>query len=577
MQSPTFESFASKYSLFFAALLFSLPFIALLIPAAIQGIYADWLVGLLGMLACLAMVKKGMWSAAEIPQVTFVFLGLMGIVVVQWILGMLESKQHALMILTYLLLASMLVVLGAKLRRKFGWEGMINFISWFVIAGGLVISILAITQFTTLLPALQFQHTHIAGYMAFCIVSGAYLFAKQKIRASIGMGIVVLYLGVIALVAPLLGWTLVIAIVLMAIVQQTIAIKQLSGSRAKRNLLRAALALLPVYALLQYIVPQSAAPAALTNLIMQAPSPALNSISDYMQIWQASLQMFLNAPWLGVGVGKVSWSSFLAIQSTVKPGAIGVFDNAHNGLLQLSAEMGIGALLLVVVGVIGWLRGFKWKDMTLETWWLVTILALVLVQSLVDIQLWHACFLGVTAFLLGAGEEKVAQVNIPVVGTLASTAIITCLVIALGTVLIAHHKLENILPLAQKHRLTKAEESALYDNLDWVHRKSLLAPYAELVMAGSIKINTAGVDAKAWLSESAIRIMPTQQLAYRHVLLLQLKGEHATAVDFLKLTLNAYPIKIKEQLELLPFQHWQDYLDVLSVARPIQRRKASNV
>lgn len=581
MQNPAFSNalpFASKlssskYGLFFVALLFSLPFLALFIPAAIQGIYADCLVGLLVVLVSLAMVKKGIWKVAELPQITFMFLGLMGVVVVQYILGMPQSKQHALTILIYLLSASMLTVLGAQLRREFHWEEMIHCISWFVVAGGLAIAILVIMQFATLLPALQLQPTHIAAYMAFSIASCAFLSSKQKIHAVPTVGIMALYLGVLALIAPMMGWLLVMVIVLATNLQQIIAIKQLSGSRAKRNLVRIVLAIVPAYALLQYIIAQAAAPVALASIIPQVTSPAVASFSDYQQIWQASLNMFLNAPLLGVGVGNVAWNSFLAIPSPVQSGVIGVFDNTHNLFLQLAVEMGLGALLLVVVGVIAWLRGFKWKEMSLETWWLMTILLLVLAQSMVETQLWHAYFLAVTAFLMGAGEEKITQINTPAIGTVASALIAIILLFALGSSFVAHRKLESTIPLAQKSRLSSVEESTLYENLDWVHRKSLLAPYAELVMADSLKMNNTDVDAKIWLNEAAMRLTPTQKFTYRHVLLLKLKGEHAAAVSFLKLTLNAYPIKIKQQLALFPLRHWQDYLDVLSEARPIKRKK----
>lgn len=567
------KPFASKLSLFFVALLFSLPFMALFIPAAIQGIYAYCLVGLLVMLISLTMLNHATWKAAELPQITFVFLGLIGVLVVQYLLGMPQSKQHALTILIHLLAAFMLTVLGAKLRREFGWEEIVHCLAWFVVLAGIATSILVIMQFADLLPTLQLQPTHIAAYLAMAIVSCAFLLAKQKINAITTIGIMVLYLGVIALLDATLGWLLVIVIALAAILQQIIAIKQQAGSRAKRDLVRIVLAILPAYALLQFFIPQATAPVALVNAVAQVPSLAIDSFSGYQQVWQASLGMFLNAPWLGVGVGKVAWSSFLAIQAPVLSGAIGVFDNTHNLILQLAVEMGLGALLLVVVGIIAWLKGFKWREMSLETWWLMTILLLVLAQSMVETQLWHAYFLGVTAFLLGAGEEKTTPINIPAVATVISALTAILLLFALASSLIAHHQLESAIPLAQKSRLSNVEESALYENLDWVHRKSLLTPYAELVMAGSLKMNNADLDAKIWLNDAAVRLTPTQKFAYRHVLLLKLKGEHAAAVSFLKITLNAYPITVSQQLALLPFQHWQDYLDVLSEARPIKRLK----
>jgi len=50
--------------------------------------------------------------------------------------------------------------------------------------------------------------------------------------------------------------------------------------------------------------------------------------------------------------------------------------------------------------------------------------------------------------------------------------------------------------------------------------------------------------------------------------LLELSGQHAQAVDFLKLTLNAYPIKLNDMLAYYSPYNMQVFLNVLFEARP---------
>jgi O-antigen ligase len=131
--------------------------------------------------------------------------------------------------------------------------------------------------------------------------------------------------------------------------------------------------------------------------------------------------MFIQSPWLGIGAGQIRWQSFLLLDTPSAIGAVGLFEHAHNLFLHLLTEMGVGAPLLVLAGIVAWLRGFKWRELSLETWWLLGLLSVLGIHSMLEYPLWYTYFLGIVALLLGAGEEKLTPVNLPKSGLLIVT------------------------------------------------------------------------------------------------------------------------------------------------------------
>ena len=67
-------------------------------------------------------------------------------------------------------------------------------------------------------------------------------------------------------------------------------------------------------------------------------------------IWQATLRMIADHPWFGTGQGTFVWS-FPAYRSE-DVSMVGVWDRAHNTLLELAADMGVPLAALVSVGWI---------------------------------------------------------------------------------------------------------------------------------------------------------------------------------------------------------------------------------
>lgn len=577
-------------SLMFIGLMFLLPFVSLYHHLPIPSFYGEWVAAVLGLAAMLPLIRKAAWQPLHIPQIALIFPGLAAILAMQWMLGMLHSHQYALLVLSYLAWAFFLVILGSYLRRELGWEKIATTLAWFLVIGGLINAGVVALQYVMqnglnipFMPKLAgygaiSQVNHFADYVALATASLIYLYAKGRFSLKVFAVGLTLFLAMLAFSGSRSSWLYLTAFMVLAIGLQVNAMRQRTGSTNMRSLLRVSLVLLPAFAVVQlfihFIVPDGLVVLATERLI---ESVNATSTSQRWQLWHESWRMFLQSPWLGIGAGQIRWQSFLLLDTPSAVGAVGLFEHAHNLFLNLLTEMGIGAPLLVLAGIFAWLRGFKWRELSLESWWLLGLLSVLGIHSMLEYPLWYTYFLGIAAVLLGAGEEKLTTVSLPKVGiTLGRTAMAGLMLIGmvnLASMVMANAKLETWLLRAMRGDIATQEQPQFFEALNWVHANSLLAPYSELMYATALVIDTNKLDSKLWLSQSAMRFVPMRKIAYQHVLLLKLNGDHTGAVKQLNRTLIAYPGKFTKELEAMPFKYWQDYLDVLSEARPIPQKK----
>lgn len=631
---------ATNTAMWLVGLMFSLPFIMPFHQQPIPSFYPEWIAALLGFAAMFALVRKQAWQPMLIPQIAFIFPGLAAILLMQWMLGMLHSTQYALLFLSYLVWGFMLVVLGAYLRRELGWDKLVTTLAWCLVAAASINASLVLLQYLMRLgvnvpymPQLSSygaisQANHFADFTALATASLIYLYAKGRIAIKPFSAMLVLLIAMLSFSGSRSAWLYLAAFTVLAIAMQVVALKQLTGSKAKRSLLRVSLLLLPVFVFVQlfiyYVLPDS-----LVSLPTERMADAAAaSASPRLQIWYDSLRLFMQSPWLGVGAGNMRAETFLLIDSPAQMATKQVFEHGHNLFIHLLAEMGVGGCLIAAVGLMAWVRAFQWRELGLEAWWLVALLAVLGIHSLLEYPLWYAYFLGIAAILLGAGEEKLSQFSLvtlnlakfnPAQANLAQPAlspvhlaqsdsvqpdsvqsdtaqisasqhvqktghwfasliayvafylVIMLGAVNLGTMLVANIKLEHWL-LNFTGDANKMHHEKLDADIDWVHQYSVLSPYAELMYALSMAVNPSYIDDKVWLNQHAMQFKPMRRLAYQRVLLLKLQGNHAGAVKLLNRTLIAHPGDFKGELEALPFKYWQDYLDVLSEARPIVKK-----
>lgn len=125
--------------------------------------------------------------------------------------------------------------------------------------------------------------------------------------------------------------------------------------------------------------------------------------------WSKAWSIFIEHPWLGVGIGGYAWQSawleaFGGWPKTVE-GVL--FTHCHNLIFQLLAETGIVGTVSVGGGLLYCLLPyFKRGEQTVENLLLVLIAMMLLVHSMLEYPLWYLPFLFMLVLIcvLGPGE-----------------------------------------------------------------------------------------------------------------------------------------------------------------------------
>jgi O-antigen ligase len=571
-------------SLILISLMFLLPFINMYHQLPITSFYTEWIAGALGLAALAPMLGTATWSSIRIPQISLVFLGLAIILGVQSIMGMLHSAQYALLMLSYLIWACFLTLVGSHLRREIGWNKLASTLALFLVVAGIINGGIVVLQIVTrtggaisFLPYLPSygpfaQENHFADFTALAITSLIYLYVKGRFSTTFSTLLLFWFLFMLAISGSRSSWVYLIATVILAFSTQANSIKQNRSSEATRKLLYMSLATLPAFVLIHFFT-HYVAPDGLFNLTTDRIVNAVNidTPSARIQLWYDSLRLFWQSPWLGIGAGKMNAESFLLLDTTTAMASKRIFEHSHNLFLNLLTEMGIAAFLITLTCLVIWIRKFKWRDLNLETWWLITLLTILGIHSMLEYPLWYAYFLGVAAILLGAGDEKMITINVTQIssklifrlirGGLAIALLLGAL--NLGTMLIAHIKLTNSI-----HQYVNTDTNKQKEELDWVYRYTLLSPYAELMYAVSMVMDHNDIDRQIALNESALDFRPFSKIAYQQVVLLKLKGDDLNAKKLLTRTLMVYPANLKGIVESMPAQYRKQFLDVLTEVNP---------
>lgn len=577
-------------SLYIIGLMMSLPFVIPSQGMPIASFHSEWLAGVLGLLALLPLLKRSSWQPLDIPRIALIFPAFIVLIIAQWLLGMLHSAQYALLAASYLIWAFFLAILGNHLRRQHGWEHIIKTLAWFVLAGGLLNGLMALLQLpafsgmlTNLLPQAQgygafAKASHYTSYITLALVSAFYLYSRGHLKAIVAILAVPALILMLALPGLQSGWAYLLAILLLAVLLRSKVVNQ-QAWRAQveqaqsRRLLRIALVALPLFALAQllFIYVIEPLPAVATQTLDE--SVTVSNLSVYLHLWRESWQLFQQVPWFGIGLGQLRWETFNTFNEGLAQGLPAMFGNTQNLLMQLLVETGIVGVLLLLVGLMAWLRAFAWRHLAFSGWWLLAVLAVIGIHSMFEFSLWFACFLGIAAFLLGAGEEKTSQVRIAFSGRALVVTVLVMGAVHLGSMLIGYQVLQRwLMPVMEGEvsdgKFTPEQEQAMFDQLNWVRSKTLLSLYADVLYARLLAPDETMLQEKIDITQSALHFMPTRAAAYRYPLLLVLNGQPDEAIRQLRNALVVFPGSFTKQLRDLPFQYWQLYVELLQEAKP---------
>ena len=543
-----------RASVLLIGLAWTLPFLQPWHRFPLTAFYSEWLAFALGLAAALALLHRKSWQATPPPVVAIAPVGLIVVLGLQAALGRMPYAEQALTATLYLLWASLLMVLGQAIRRELGMTPVATTLAWFLLAGGVISALVGLLQhyqistpFDSLVgrkAALQVygnlgQPNHFAAYLTLSLASTTYLFSCRRLHGALAAGCVALFLLLLALAGSRSTWLYLGALIVLAVL-----LHRLRRDDASRRIVVFACWLLPGFIAAQWLVtlpfmvPEEG-PQMMTSAerLFQMAS----GIEPRLQLWGEAWEMFLSAPFLGVGLGQFAWYHFLHQAATGAAAAPGVYNHSHNVVMQLLAETGALGASVIVGAVLLWLMDLRRARFGLEAWWLLALLSVIGIHSLLEYPLWYAYFLGVAALLLGLGAERAFVLRLAG----AARAVVGLGIIAgwlnLIGVLSPYREFERLVFSSEQRSPPAVEEQDFARALANAHREPLLVPYVELAVAYGITPSMDKLTDKLELTTRAMHFAPVDVVVYRQALLLALAGSGEAARAQLERSLRVYP------------------------------------
>jgi O-antigen ligase len=530
----------AKITLLLLAAMSSLPF---LIPHHFNPITSfanEWAAVALGLMAALPLLlAPRSWKPLRFPLIALVPLALALLAAVQIAAGKYVYWQHHMLVGLYLVWAALMMVMGSALRQQIGLERIAPVLAWALVGAGLASAIVVGLQIAGvesqwLMPvrgkkfsANLGQVNHLAHLLGLALASLVYLGHARRLPLWGASLIAVVLLAALALTGSRSAWLYLGMLLVVGI----LAMRRQPNGQGK-SFLRMSIALLVVFAVLQYVLPLLLAgnvPAMAAERVIAAASDK----SSRLQLLEVAWRTFLTSPWLGVGYGQFAWNDFL-LAETVQHG-VGRVTNAHNLFAHLLAEAGVAGALVALAGLTLWVFHVHRPDWTDERLWIIAMLGIAFIHSMLEYPLWYAYFLGLVAFLLGAGDEKSAELRFspgPVVGLALAGFGAFCLFN------IGQHYLqvERWYHMGRKQLALEAME-----RLPDLRRSGLMAPYLDHVLVRIMPDTEQFIRDKLVLNTQVIRFIPDGRDVYQQAALLARNGRIEEAKAQLRLALVRHP------------------------------------
>lgn len=541
--------------------------------------YQEWATALFGLLALPLLLTRRFWQAPQVPAIVLLPISLMLLLLLQFILDRVAHFDQVLLLSLYFLFAALLMILGQFLRAELGLPQLAAVLAAFLLAGAELNTLAGIVQhyrWDTFLnrficakvSAAVFgnlaQPNHYANYIALGLASLGLLHTRFAWRSWLTALLATPMLFVLVLSASRSAWLYLSLFLLLAWWWQRKGI-------APRSLLRYAAGLwlgyLAMHGLVQlpWLQGSTGSITAFERLFGEAASGRIR-----LHLWREAGLIFAQFPLLGAGFGQFAWQHLQLAAELRNPAVTGLYNNAHNIVLQLAAETGLAGLIVLfgTVGLWGWQTFRRRVQFTLEHWWGYAVLAVLAIHSLLEYPLWYAYFIGIAAFLLGVLDGGSYKLELRNTGRLAVAVILLLGAVSLWQALQSYRHLENALSVRSSTASgVAAAVSEARNELLATLKYPLFGSYAQLFIAGMMEIGDDKLEQKLALNEHALHFIPTANLTYHQVWLLAWNGETEAARELLQDAIWAYPnefARMREELAHLAARqpgHFQPLLE----------------
>ncbi len=541
-------------SLALAGLMFLFPFLHYRHENPLTTFDQEWWSALLGVLALLMLAFRDLWKQPEIPRIVQLPMALIVVLLLQVSLGKVAYFNQALLYILYLLFAALMMWLGASLRESFGIEKLATMLGFSLLTGAelsALIGVLQHYQWHTPLDGVVVmqispsiygnlaQPNHFADYIALGLASLGLLFQQRRLKSGYVILLAVPLMFGLALSGSRSSWLYVLLLAMLAW-------WWVRSDAAMKPLLRYSLLLIAGFALTNLIAQMSFMLGAdsgtdTVQRIIANSGRGETSGSIRLYLWHEAVLIFLQSPWLGVGFGQFAWHHFELLPSLRGGNITGLYNNAHNLILQLAAETGIAGLLALFASLGIWLYGLRRATHSAAHWWGYAALGVLAIHSLLEYPMWYAYFLAVAAILLGAFDETRYRLSMPNLWRISLLVILVAGLALLVRLNMDYRLIKGTLavnPAASD--VAEANRRALKGLLA-VEQGSLLSPYADLFIFPLAEINTDRIKQKIALGTNVTQFVPIAPVVYRQAFFLAQDGQLEAAKRLLEQAIWSYP------------------------------------
>ena len=515
---------------------------------------------MLGLIAMLLLLGKNYWQQPEVPRIILLPIGLMLIIVVQFAMGKVAYFSYTLLTSLYLMWAALLIMLGHRLREEFGLPVLATALAAFLLLGVELNAVAGVIQYYrwhTLFDSVvsanvsgavfgnMAQPNHYGNYVTLGLISLGLLRLRWQLHTWLVLLLALPLLFVLVLSGSRSPWLYFLFLTALSFMWQR-------RDKSILPLLRYSLLLLFGFGVMHWVVkmPWLAGYGAVETSLERLTNQAGNS-SIRLHIWHEAWLIFSQFPWMGAGIGQFGWQHFLLGPLLHNTDIQGLYNNAHNLVMQIAAEMGLAGLLVLFAALGIWMRQAWSAPRTIYHWWGYGLLAVLGIHSLLEYPLWYAYFLGVAALTLGMLDNSTYRLELRGVGRLSVTAVLLLGALSLLQVWQGYRLLQGMQKLrpvsAKDENFTRLVSEGLVATL----KQALLQPYAELVMSNMIDVSTDHLDIKRDLNQSVLHFVPTPRVAYREAYLMALSGEQQEAQLQIERSIWAFPGEFKAEREKL--------------------------
>ncbi|NOT81667.1 MAG: hypothetical protein HOP01_02925 [Gallionella sp.] len=520
----------------------------------ITTFYQEWWSAFFGVLAMVLLLASDYWRTPVVPRIALLPIALLVLTMVQWLLGKIAYFDQALLYVMYFLFAALLILLGARLRDCMGLPklamglalalllgaelnagiGIVQHYRWQSILDYVVIAKLSGVVYGNLA-----QPNHFANYIALGLISLGLLFQQKKFNLGYTILLALPLLFVMTMSGSRSSWLYLFWMTAMAWIcgRRDVALKPLLRYTV---MLILGFGLMHLLAQLQVMTAETGNVNTVGRILAQQDD---NNIRLYL--WHEAALIFMRAPLMGVGFGQFAWQHFQLVPQLQPHNIVGLYNNAHNVMMQLAAETGLIGLLIFFAALGMWLRAAWHITLSAAHWWGYAILGVLGIHSLLEYPLWYNYFLAVAAILLGMFDETRFHLKLRFIGRMSMAAMLLLSLIVLFQLRMGYQGMERM--LAVNPASDVGSTSSATDTLTGLHRVPLLSPYAELFMSQRMAIDTQYLQEKLALNTRVMRFVPIGLVVYRQALLLAQDGQIEQAKTIWNQATWSYPSDLSVQ------------------------------